>query len=408
MNKFFMVFASWRMAVTLILGFVAGIPLPLAAATLQAWMFDVGVDLTVIGIFSLVGLPYALKFLWAPLMDRYVPPFMGRRRGWLVLCQLAMTVFIVAMALSNPKEAPGMVAVLAFLLAFSSSSHDIVNDAYRTELLTKEEYGAGSSLYVMGYRLAMLAGGGGALMLSQFVSWKIVYLILALPMAIGAITTFFAPEPKVDAPPPRNLQESFVAPMTEFFKRRGAIEVLVFLIIYKLDTNLTLAMTTPFMMSLGFTKLEIGAVTKGFGMAASIVGALFGGGLMAKLGQERALWFFGITQALASFTYMALAHMGHNYPMMVAAITVENVFSGMGIAAQSALMMSLCNKRFTATQYALLSSFMSLSRYVAGAPSGWLAKTVGWEYYFLVCALIGIPGLLLLLRYKKWAFPPES
>lgn len=393
------------MAVTLILGFVAGIPLALTAATLQAWMADLKTDLTVIGLFSLVGLPYTLKFLWAPIMDRFVPPFLGRRRGWLIIWQAIIMLVIVAMAFSNPAANPALTAFFAFLLAFSSASHDIVNDAYRVDVLTKEEYGAASSLYVMGYRVAMLVSGGGALILADHLPWRIVYLVMSSTMLIGMVTTYFAPEPNVSAQAPASIQDAVISPLIEFFKRPGAIETLVFLIVYKLDSNLTVAMTTPFMLSLGFSKTDIGAVTKGFGMLATITGTLFGGGLMVRLGLERALWMFGITQALAGLTYMGLAHAGHNYPFMVAAITIENLFSGMGIAAQSAFMMSICDKRFSATQYALISSFMALSRYLAGAPSGWLAKTFGWESYYLICALVGIPGLLMLLRFKKWAMP---
>jgi PAT family beta-lactamase induction signal transducer AmpG len=238
--------------------------------------------------------------------------------------------------------------------------------------------------------------------------WRLVYLVMASLMLIGVATTWFAPEPKVPARAPRTLKDAVVQPLLEFFKRRGAIEVLIFLVIYKLDTNLTIAMTTPFMMDLGFSKTEIGTVGKAFGIFATIVGALFGGGIMVRLGIRRALWLFGVTQAFAGLSYLALAHVGHNYWVMVLAVATENVFSGMGIAAQNAFMMAICDKGFSATQFALISSFMALSRYVAGAPSGWLAKHVGWEGYYLVCVLIGIPGLLLLTRYRKWTMPSGS
>ena len=398
-------FTSRRMAVVLLQGFVCGIPLALTFATLQAWMATEKVDLTLIGIFSLVGLPYTVKFLWAPLMDRYVPPFLGRRRGWILVCQVALMISISALAFSQPAQAPGVVAVLALLVAFCSSSQDIVVDAYRTEILSQEEFGVGSSLYVMGYRIAMLVSGGGALILSDHMSFRAVYLIMASTMLLGVFTTLIAPEPEVRAAPPKSIHEAFILPLVEYFKRRGAIETLLFLIVYKLDSNLTVAMTTPFMLSIGFSKTDIGAVVKGGGTIATVLGAIVGGGMMVKLGLRRSLWIFGISQAIAGLTYMILAHLGHNYPFMVAAITTENFFSGMGIAAQSALMMSLCDKRFTATQYSLLASFMGLSRYVAGAPSGWLAKTFGWEHYFLICALAGIPGLLMLLRLKAWKMP---
>lgn len=401
-------FTSWRMAVVLMLGFACGLPYPLSGATLQAWMADQKVDLTVIGIFSLVTMPYALKFLWSPLMDRYVPPFMGRRRGWILITQIGLVFSILALGYSNPVANPATVAVLAVIVAFFSASQDIVFDAYRIEALKKEEYGAGAGVYVAGYRLALILAGGGALILADRMPWSAVYTIMAACMGIGIIATIFAPQPELEGQAPKSLGEAVVIPIVEFFKRKGAIETLIFLLLYKMDVFLTMAMQTPFMLDIGFTKTDIGAVTKIFGMAATIVGTLFGGGLMMKLGLERSLWIFGIAQAVSGLTYMLLAYVGHNYPLMVAAIAIENLCSGLGIAAYSAFMMSLCDVRFTATQYALISSFMGFSRGFIQTPSGWLAKTVGWEMYFLISALIGIPGLLLLTRFKKWSLPSNT
>lgn len=405
MSSLLSVFASWRIAIVLALGFSSGIPLALTSSTLQAWMADQKIDLTIIGLFSLVGMPYGLKFLWAPLMDRFVPPFLGRRRGWMIVCQLGLVATICAIAFSNPAVSPLLIGVLAFAIAFFSASQDIVLDAYRIEILKKEEYGAGSGIYTMGYRIAMITSGAGALILADHISWKLVYLIMASTLILGISITLFVPEPKVEAVPPKTLKDAVFLPFIEYFKRKGAIEMLLFMILYKLDVALTLALTTPFMLGLGFTKTDIGAVTKGFGVAATIVGALIGGALMARLTMKRSLWIFGISQALSGLSFMLLARLGHDYPMMVTAIAVENVCSGLGIAAFSAFMMSLCEKRFTATQYALLSSFMALTRYVAGAPSGFLVKGLGWEGYFLLCAFAGIPGLLLLTRYDKWTLP---
>ncbi len=407
------VFTSWHMAISLILGFVSGIPLALTAATLQAWMVDEKISLTTIGLFSLVGLPYTLKFLWAPFMDRYVPPFMGRRRGWLLVTQLGLIASISALAFSSPSQHPFVVAILALILAFTSSSQDIVNDAYRIEILTPEEYGLGSSLYVLGYRAAMVVSGAGALLLvdhlgSTPTAWRITYLVMASTLLIGVVTTFLSPEPKVEGKPPSNMRDAVIQPLLEYFKRPGAVEILVFLVIYKLDTNLTIAMTTPFMMKIGFTKTDIGAVVKGFGFFALMAGTMVAGVSMIKLGLRRSLWIFGITQAVAGLTYMLLAQAGHNYPLMVAAIATENFFSGMGLAAMSAFMMSVVDKRFTATQYSLITSFMAMSRYVAGAPSGWLADHVSWPNYFIICTLIGIPGLLMLLRFNRWAMPENT
>ena len=402
MNSLLRVFASWRMAIVLFHGFSAGIPLALTLGTLQAWMATEKVDLTVIGIFSLVGLPYTLKFVWSPIMDRFVPPFLGRRRGWILLAQLALVATISAMAFCNPVKAPGVLAIIAVLVAFSSASQDIVIDAYRTEILDQKEYGAGAGVYIMGYRIGMLISGALALIIADHLPWRAVYLIMASTMFIGVVATLLAPEPNVEAKPPASLTEAVVHPFVEYFKRRGAFEMLIFIIIYNLDVVVATALTTPFMLELGFTKTDIGAVTKGFGLVATIVGTLAGGAAMTKFGIKKSLWMFGIFQGVSGFSFYMLAKLGHNYPMMVTAIAVENVCSGLGTAAFAAFIMSLCDKRFTATQYALLTSLMALSRVFVGAPTGYLAKNVGWEMYFIISIFIAVPGLLLLTRYNTW------
>lgn len=411
MNSIIQVFLNFRMATVLLFGFSSGVPLALTAGTLQAWMATENVDLTVIGIFALVGLPYTLKFLWAPFMDRYVPPFLGRRRGWILIAQLALVITISAMAFAEPSASPGVLALLAVLVAFSSASQDIVVDAFRTELLKPEELGAGAGVFIMGYRIAMLVSGAVALILADHMAWRTVYLIMAGTMLIGILTTFLTPEPVMQAKPPKSLQEAIMVPFIDFFRRRGAVEILIFILLYKLDVIMTLAMTTPFMLQIGFTKTDIGAVTKGFGLIATIVGTLLGGAWMVRLGLQRSLWCFGFLQGFSGISYVMLAKLGHHYPMMVTAIAVENFCSGMGTAVFTAFLMSLCNQRFTATQYALLSSFMAISRVVVGAPTGFLAKNLGWEMYYVVCTLIAIPGLLLLLRYRVWMAeetPPQS
>src|SRR6266496_676799 len=331
------------------------------------------VELTVIGLFSLVGLPYALKFLWAPVMDRFVPPLLGRRRGWMLLSQMALIVAISALAFSSPVHFPALTAAIAMLTAFFSASQDIVVDAYRTDLAEKEEVGPAASLYITGYRLGMLVSGALALILSDHLSWQIVYLVMATAMGIGVVATLLAPEPKTAGKPPQTIREAVVLPFVEYFRRKGAVEVLGFIILYKIDVVIAMAMTTPFLLELGFTKTDIGAVTKGVGLIATILGTLAGGAFMVKLGIQRSLWTFGLSQGISGLAFMLLAHVGHDYPMMVAAIAIENFCSGMGTAAFTAFMMSLCDKRFTATQYALLTSLMGLSRIIGGAPSGYLA-----------------------------------
>ncbi|HEY3197675.1 MAG TPA: AmpG family muropeptide MFS transporter [Nitrospirales bacterium] len=400
-------FTSWRMLVVLLLGFSSGLPLALTATTLQAWMKSENADLAVIGLFSLVALPYGLKVLWAPAMDRFVPPFLGRRRGWMLLSQIALVVTVAAMAFSNPVTSPVVTAALAFLTAFFSASQDIVVDAYRTDLAENEEIGPAAALYITGYRFGMLTSGAVALILSDHLSWRVVYLLMAAAMLIGIIATLFAPEPVVAAKPPRTITEAVVLPFAEYFRRQGALEMLGFIVLYKLDVVIAMAMTTPFLLDLGFTKTDIGAVTKGFGLVATIIGTLAGGALMVKLGLKRSLWTFGLSQGISGLSFMLLAHVGHDYPTMVAAITIESFCSGMGTAAFTAFLMSICDKRFTATQYALLTSVMGLSRVIGSAPTGYLAKALGWEQYFLLSVLAMIPGLVLLTRYSKWRLAPS-
>jgi PAT family beta-lactamase induction signal transducer AmpG len=395
-----------RLASVFLFGFSSGLPLLLTASTLQAWMVDEKVELAMVGLFSLVGLPYSLKFLWAPLMDRYVPPFLGRRRGWMLIAQAALLVSIGAIGFWNPASHPTAIAGVALLISFFSASQDISVDAYNTELLKPEEYGLGSTIYATGYRVAMLVSGSLALILADHAPWRFVYLAMAAVMLVGIGTSFWAPEPAMPAAAPKTLREAVIEPLREFFSRPGAVEMLFFLILYRIDYNMTWTMTTPFVMGLGFSKTDIGVVTKGFGMLATIGGGLAGGGLIYALGIWRAMLLFGAAQAASSLCYLGLAHAGHSYPWMVLAIAVENLCGGMANAAFTAFMMSLCDKRFTATQFALITSFMALSRSVAGAPSGLLAQGLGWPSFFLLCAFTGAPALILLsLRGKRWMRP---
>jgi PAT family beta-lactamase induction signal transducer AmpG len=405
MSAILAAFGSRRIFFVLLLGFSSGIPLALTGSTLQAWMASEGVDLAVIGVFSLVGLPYAVKYLWAPVMDRFVPPFLGRRRGWMLVTQGALLLAVTAMAFSTPAAAPGVLAILSLLVAFFSASQDIVVDAWRTEVLAPEELGPGAGVHILGYRVAMLTSGAIALILADRMPWRLVYLLMAGSLAVGIAASLLAPEPEIAGKPPRTLKEAVVEPFLEFFARPGAAVILLFIVFYKLDVVMAMALTTPFLLELGFTKTDIGAVTKGLGMVATIVGTLAGGAVVARAGMKASLWIFGVLQSVSTLSFLALARLGHHYPMMVAAIGIENLCSGMGTAAYAAFLMSLCDKRFTATQYALLTSLMAVTRVVAGAPTGVLAKAYGWEAYFLVSALAAIPGLLLLLRYDKWQAP---
>jgi MFS transporter, PAT family, beta-lactamase induction signal transducer AmpG len=393
---------SGRMLVALVMGFSCGMPLLLTITVLQAWMTEEGVDLTVIGLMALVGLPYTVKFFWAPFMDRYTLPFLGRRRGWLLTAQLALALAIAGVGLTDPAASPWLVAAAAFLVTFFSASQDIVVDAYRREDLSDDELGLGSSLYVNGYRLGMLLASGGGLILADYIPFPSVYLIMAGCMLPGVLTTLLAPEPPLPPGAPRRLREAVIDPLTEYFSREGALWVLAFILLYKIGDTMASAMTTPFYLDIGFSKTEIGAVVKLFGFWATVVGSLVGGVIMLRLGINRSLWIFGVLQGISTAGFALLARVGHSIPLLSGVIAFENLSGGMGTAAYVAFMASITNKRFTATQYALLSSLMGVPRVIASAPTGFLAKYVGWEGFFIACTLIALPGMLLLFKFAPW------
>jgi PAT family beta-lactamase induction signal transducer AmpG len=373
-------------------------------------MTDEKIDLAHIGLFSLVGIPYSIKFLWSPLMDRFAPTSVfasmglrfGRRRAWILGCQMALMLGIIALAFGRPASMPATFALFALVVAFLSASQDIVIDAYRTDMLHPDERGLGSALHTSGYRLAMIFSGAFALILADQVSWQSVYLLMAGAMGVGILAVFFAPEPEVKVQPPRSLQEAVIEPFLEFFRRKGALEIVAFVVLYRLDVVIASALITPFLISLGFSKTDIGAVFKGFGFFATIAGTLVGGAWMMHLGMKKSLWTFGLLQGFSTLTFLALALVGYHYPTMIIAIIAENFFSGMGTSAYAAFLMSLCNPRYTATQYALLTSLMALTRIFGSAPTGYLATAVGWPVYFLVATALMVPGLLILLRYDHW------
>lgn len=393
------------MLVALLMGFSSGLPLLLTGSVLQAWMTREGVDLGVIGLYALVGLPYTLKFFWAPLVDRFTLRWLGRRRGWLLTAQVLLMLAIAGLGLSDPASQPWLVAGVALLVTFFSASQDIVVDAYRREDLRDEELGLGSSLYIGGYRAGMLLAGGGGLILADHLSFRGVYLVMAVLMLVGIVTTLFAREPEAASGAPRNLYEAVIAPFEDYFRRPEALWILVFILLYKIGDTMASAMTTPFYLSLGFTTTEIGTVVKFFGTGAVIGGGLLGGLLMLRLGINRALWVFGILQAVSTAGFAWLALIGHSLAGLAGVIAFENLSGGMGTAAYMAYMAQLTNKKFTATQYALLSSLMGVPRVLASAPTGYLAEGLGWVGFFLFCVLIALPGLLLLRRLAPWHAP---
>lgn len=402
MGNWFKIYGNKRVLNLLGLGFSSGLPLALTGGTLQAWLMTEKVDLSIIGIFALVGLPYALKVFWAPLMDRFTPPWLGRRRGWIITTQLLLVISILCLGYSSPASFPVLVAFAAMVIAFFSASQDIAIDAYRADVLREKELGPGAATAVVGYRLAMLVSGAFALILSDHMPWQSVYTLMAGIMLVNIVFTIAAPEPENKVIPPRDLKEAVWGPLKEYFKRSGAIEMLVFVMLYKLGTDLAGAMTTPFLLDIGFSRTDVGTANKIFGLLSTIVGTVIGGGIVARIGINRSLWVFGFLQSFANLSFTGLALVGKSYPAMLGAIAVENISGGMGNAAFIAFMMSLCDKRFTATQYALVTSFMAVTRIVAGVPTGKMALMLGWAPFFAVTVLGGVPGLLLLRRFAPW------
>ncbi|BBO70702.1 MFS transporter [Desulfosarcina alkanivorans] len=386
-----------RMLVALVMGFSCGLPLLLTLSVLQAWMKEAGVDLTTIGLMSLVGLPYTLKFFWSPVFDRYALPFLGRRRGWLLVSQLALMASLVWLGFNNPAAHPELLALAALAVSFFSASQDIVVDAYRREDLPDRELGLGSSLYINGYRVGMLLASGGGLILADHIPYSLVYLIMALCLLPGVITTVLTPEPRVPSFPV-SLKAAVVDPLVEYFSRSHALWILAFILMYKIGDTMAAAMTTPFYLDIGFSKTQIGAVVKLFGFWATVGGTITGGIAMIRLGIVRSLWIFGILQALSTAGFFLLATIGPSLAALSAVIAFENLSGGMGTSAYAAYMASITDKRFTATQYALLTSLMGIPRVLAAAPTGYLATLMGWQGFFIFCTLIAIPGLLLLLR----------
>jgi PAT family beta-lactamase induction signal transducer AmpG len=387
---------SGRMLIALLMGFSSGLPLLLTGSVLQAWLKDGGVDLTRIGLFALVGLPYTLKFLWSPLFDRYALP-LGRRRGWMALMQLSVAGALLLLSMTQPAADHLWLVMLAGLLVtFFAASQDIVIDAYRRESMAESELGLGSALYVNGYRVGMLLAGGGGLILADWMSFEAMYRLMAVFMAACVVVTLLAPEPPLPEGRPRNLREAVVLPFRDYFSRDGAWLILAFILLYKLGDTMASAMTTPFYLDLGYSKTEIGAVVKLFGFWATLAGGTLGGLWILRAGMHRALWLFGFGQMISTFGFVVLAQLPPSEVALAAVVAIENLTAGMGTAAFVGFMAALTDRRFTATQYALLSSLMGVPRVLLSAPTGWLAQTLGWSGFFLLCVLIAIPGLLML------------
>lgn len=401
------VLAGGRLWVAGLMGLAGGLPLLLTLTLLQAWLSSAQVSLTTIGFLGLVALPYNLKFLWAPLLDRFVPPGLGRRRGWLVIAQVSLAASIVALGLQDPAQRLWAVGLAALAVAFFSATQDVVIDAYRRESLADSEQGLGASMYTYGYRLGMLVVSAGGLVMADRVGFRAVYLGMAAIMLAMVAVTLLAPEPGGGPEPPRTLKRAFLGPFAEFFRRRealpgGALAVLAFILLYKLGDNLADHMTIPFYLDLGFSNAEIGTVVEFFGTWALLLGVLLGGALQLRSGLYGALLVSGVLQGVSTAGFVVLSFVGYDLGWLAAVIAFENLARGMGSAALIAFMAFLTDRRFTATQFAMLSALATVPRVVLTAPTGWMATEMGWAPFFLFSTLVAIPGLLLLLGFRGW------
>lgn len=395
-------YLSPRVYPLLVLGVASGLPLALTGGTFQAWATVAGVSLKQIGFLTLVGIAYTFKFLWAPLIDRYAPPILGRRRGWMLIAQLLLGIALIAMGLLNPVQDLIWLALLATFVAFLSATQDIAFDAYSTEVLNKDERAAGAAIRTLGYRIGMvLSGGFGMVMAERWLGWGGMYMVMGALMFLFAFVSMLSPEPK-ETQSPRTLQEAFVVPFKDFFSRPEAWAILLLIILYKLGDAFAGALSTTFLIrGAGFSAEVVGWMNKILAVIASILGALFGGALMNKLGLYRSLMLFGILQAFSNLAYWLVAVVPQNLPVMALAVGFENICGGMGTAAFVVLVMGLCNVKYTATQFALLTALSSVGRvFLAGPLTPPIVETLGWPSFFLLTVVIALPGLVLLRWHK--------
>jgi len=394
-----------RMLICVFTGFTSGLPLYVLFQLIPGWLRVEGVGLAEIGFFALVQFPYTWKFLWSPVMDRFTLPFLGHRRGWMLLTQLLLLVSIGAMGFTKPDLNLWTVAYLSAAVAFFSASQDIVLDAYRRELLPDVELGLGNAIHVQAYRLSGLVPGALGLILADHFPWHIVFVIVALFMIIGIVMTLVINEAIVEPTPPATMRDAVIEPFRDFIGRAGlrpALLVLAFLFFYKLGDNMATALQSPFFIDVGFTLTQIGAIAKIAGLTAAIVGGMVGGLIMVKVSINRALWLFGFVQIVSILGFALLSEIGANPWMLGIAVAFEYLGVGLGSAALIAFMARTTNPAFAATQLALFTALASVPRVFANAVTGVIVEQVGWTNFFLLCTVVAVPGMLLLFKVAPW------
>jgi PAT family beta-lactamase induction signal transducer AmpG len=390
------IFGNRKLLVIMALGAASGFPNQITESALQAWLKDAGRSNTSIGLLTYVAIPYLLKFLWAPLLDRFPLPLLGRRRGWLLAIQLFLAISIASLAIQDPALSLSAVAITALVIVFFSASQDIVIDAYRTDISLPEERGLAAAANNLGYRACAWLAFAAALIVADSFGWRAAFLLLAVVMAAFTIVTWLAPEPDYRAPPPSTLRQSVIVPLRELLGSPGAVGLIVLIVTFKVGGAMALKLFTPFLLDLGFSKTEIGLVAKTVLTSSAIAGGILGGLWMVRLGLLRSMMLFGVLQTVTILAFYLLAITGKNFPLMIAATAIENLTAAMGNIAEVALIMALCNSRFSAFEYALLSVLALLPRYLLGGPAGWLADHGGWDTYYIVTFLVGIPGLAMV------------
>jgi PAT family beta-lactamase induction signal transducer AmpG len=399
---------SRKMLTCAFLGFSSGLPLFIVVALVSAWLRRTGIDLSTIGLFALAGLPYTWKFLWSPVMDRFSLPWLGRRRGWALVSQFGVLLAVGVLGHFDPAESMGAVVVIVSLVAFFGASQDIALDAYRRELLEDDELGTGTSFWINAYRVSQLVPGSLALILADHLPWSAVFWITALFMTVGMITTLVMREVSDASLAPATLREAVVEPFAEFFQRdgiRSGLTILAFMFLYKLGDNMATALATPFYIDMGYSNTEIGTVAKFAGLWAGIAGGVLGGVVMLKVSINRALWLFGFVQLATILPYAWLSQAGHTLVGLFIVVSGEYLGVGLGAIALTAFMARETSRAFTATQFALFSSFIAVPRTVANASTGFIVEAVGWTPFYLICTLVAVPGMLLLLRVAPWKEP---
>ena len=394
-----------QLVTCIFLGFSSGLPLYVLIQLVPAWLRSHDVDLATIGLFALIGLPYTWKFLWSPLMDRYKLPFLGRRRGWALLTQLGLLFSIAALGRFDPSASLQAIVVTVFMISLFGASQDIVIDAYRRELLADDELGTGTSFFVNAYRLSSLVPGSLALILSDILPWAVVYWVTAAFMLVGIMTTLIIKEVSDDSLAPASLRDAVVDPFVEFFSRDGiksGLAILAFMFLYKLGDNMATALATPFYLDMGFSRTEIGSIAKIAAIWAAIAGGILGGVVMLKVSINRALWLFGFVQMFTILGYVWLSTVGHSLVGLFIVVSGEYLGVGLGAIALTAFMARETSKEFTATQFALFSSFLAVPRIFANASTGFIIEAIGYTQFFIVCTLVAIPGMLLLFKVAPW------